>query len=194
MVFVSFETVRTGMGKTFAIIALVLSVGLAPPALRAQESPLGGGGLLGGRIGGRLEKMREHMTDKNPNVRYDPSVLAPGTPRSQVIAAFGQPNGTNNAGGVQEDVYAFFPDGAKYVDPQVSAGTIAAAVFTAGMSLAVKAAKNTIQRNQLTLYDVRYDTNENIAGVKTIPPSIGSEPGAAPAPQGGNGPGPLSNY
>jgi hypothetical protein len=145
-------------------------------SLRAQEGPLGGGGLLGGRVRNRLEGMREHMTDKNPNIKYDPSVLAVGNSRSQVEAAFGQPNGTQNAAGVQEDVYAFFPDGSKYVDPQVTAGTVAAAVFTGGMSLAVKAAKNTIQQNQLTLYDVRYDANQNVQSVKVIPPTIGSEP------------------
>jgi hypothetical protein len=44
------------------------------------------------------------------------------------------------------------------------------------MSLAVKAAKNTIQQNQLTLYDVLYDANQDIQSVKVIPPNIGSEP------------------
>jgi hypothetical protein len=81
---------------------------------------------------------------------------------------------------MQDEVYAFFPDGSKYVDPQITAGTIAAAVFTSGMSLAAKAAKNTIQQNQLTLYRVHYDANQYIQSVQVIPPSIGSEPGAPP--------------
>jgi hypothetical protein len=182
------------MRRTVLIMTIALTIGalLAHGSL-AQEGPLGGGGLLGGRVRNRLENMREHMTDKNPHIRYDPSVLTPGTSRSQVIAAFGQPNGTQNVGGVQEDVYAFFPDGSKYVDPQITAGTVAAAVFTGGMSLAVKAAKDTVQRNQLTLYDVRYDANQNIQSVKVIPPTIGSEPkGAVPSP--GNGQGANVNY
>jgi hypothetical protein len=176
-----------------AVAALMLA--LTPHYPCAQEGPLGGG-LLGGGIRNRLEHMREHMTDKNPNIRYNPAVLTPGTPRSQVEGAFGKPNGTQNVGGVQEDVYAFFPDGSKYVDPQITAGTIAAAVFTGGMSLAVKAAKNTIQQNQLTLYDVRYDANQNVQSVKVIPPNVGSEPKAAASPQaaGGNQPMPNANW
>jgi hypothetical protein len=182
------------MTKTL-LAAAVASVVLAltPHNPYAQEGPLGGG-LLGGGVRNRLENMREHMTDKNPNIRYNPSVLTPGTPRSQVVAAFGQPNGTQNVNGVEEDVYAFFPDGSKYVDPQITAGTIAAAVFTSGMSLAVKAAKNTVQQNQLTLYDVRYDANQNVQSVKVIPPNIGSEPAAAtPQPATGQ-PMPNANW
>jgi hypothetical protein len=182
------------MKRTVGLIAAAITIMAMAPYGGAQEGPLGGEGLLGGRIRGRLENLREHMTDKNPNIRYDPAVLAPGTPRSQVVAAFGQPNGTQNVDGAQEDVYAFFPDGAKYVDPQVTAGTIAAAVFTGGMSLAVKAAKTTIQRNQLTLYDVRYDANQNIERVKTIPPTMGSEPSGTPPPSGNEQQMPNPNY
>jgi hypothetical protein len=174
-----------------ALVALILT--LMPHCAGAQEGPLGGG-LLGGGIRNRLAHMREHMTNKDPNIQYDPSVLKPGTPRRQVEAAFGKPNGTQNAGGVQEDVYAFFPDGSKYVDPQITAGTIAAAVFTGGMSLAVKAAKNTIQQNQLTLYDVRYDASESVQSVKVIPPNLGSEAGAAATPQAGRPPVPNANW
>lgn len=157
-----------------AAVILMFSAGQG----RAQESPMGGG-LFGGRIGSRLQHMRNRMSNKDPSIQYDPSVFRTGTPRSQVMNLMGEPNGTQMVGGVEEDVYAFFPDGSKYVDPQVTAGTIAAAVFTAGMSLAVKAARNTIQQNQLTLYDVRYDSNQNIQSVRVIPPKIGSEPSGA---------------
>jgi len=170
---------RTALLTGFTVLAAVIVMGDA----RAQEGPLQGGGLLGGRIGSRLENLRNRITNKDPSIQYNPAVLAPGTPRSQVLAAFGQPNGTQNVNGAQEDVYAFFPDGSKYVDPQITAGTIAAAVFTGGMSLAVKAAKTTIQQNQLTLYDVRYDANQNVAGVKVVPPNIGAEPGGSTPPQ-----------
>jgi hypothetical protein len=119
------------------------------------------------------------MANKDPSIQYNPSVLRPGTPRSQVLYLFGEPNGTQTQNGLQEDVYAFFSDGSKYVDPQITAGTIAAAVFTGGMSLAVKAARNTIQQSQLTLYRVRYAANQKIENVKVIPPHVGSEPGAS---------------
>jgi outer membrane protein assembly factor BamE (lipoprotein component of BamABCDE complex) len=164
-----------------ALTALVLIAVFG--GIRAQEGPLGGGLLGGGGLGSRLQTLRNRMTDKDPSIQYNPSVLRPGTSRSQVLDLMGEPNGTQTVNGVQQDVYAFFPDGSKYVDPQITAGTIAAAVFTGGMSLAVKAAKNTIQQNQLTLYDVHYDANQDIQSVRVIPPNIGSEPaGSATAP------------
>jgi outer membrane protein assembly factor BamE (lipoprotein component of BamABCDE complex) len=165
----------------------VMTAAVLALCLGGAEAQLGGGLLGGGGFGSRLETLRNRMTNKDPSIQYNPSVLRPGTPRSQVLDLMGQPNGAQVQNGVQQDVYAFFPDGSKYVDPQITAGTIAAAVFTGGMSLAVKAAKNTIQQNQLTLYDVTYDANDNIQSVQVIPPNIGSEPASstAPPPSGG---------
>jgi hypothetical protein len=157
-----------------ALAGLTLAVTLGNPC--AQEGRILGGGLFGGEIGSRLENLRNQITNKDPSIQYNPSVLRPGTPRRQVVYLLGPPNGTQMQNGMEEDIYAFFPDGSKYVDPQITAGTIAAAVFSSGMSLAVKAAKNTIQQNQLTLYDVLYDANQDIQSVKVIPPNIGSEP------------------
>jgi hypothetical protein len=67
--------------------------------------------------------------------------------------------------------------------PQINAGTIAAAVFTGGMSLAVKAGRTVIQENQLTLYLVSYNGNGYIQNVQVIPPNIGSEPSGSVPPQ-----------
>jgi hypothetical protein len=49
-------------------------------------------------------------------------------------------------------------------------------VFTSGISLAVKAGRTVIQQNQLTLYQVTYDSNGDVQSVNVIPPNIGSEP------------------
>lgn len=106
-------------------------------------------------------------------------MLTPGTPRDEVLAVFGNPNGSQNINGVQEDLFAFYPNGDKYVDPQITAGTIAAAVFTGGISLAVKAGRNVIEQNQLTIYRVTYDPYGNVQSVKVIPPNMGSEPKGA---------------
>ena len=144
---------------------------------------LGGGGLIGGGVGSTLQNLRNRVTNRDPSVQYNPSVLRPGTPRNQVLYLMGQPNGTQYQNGVQQDVYAFYPDGTKYVDPQINAGTIAAAVFTGGMSLAVKAGRTVIQQNQLTLYLVSYDANGYIQNVQVIPPNIGSEPSGSVPPQ-----------
>jgi hypothetical protein len=157
-----------------AAIALALGVLAMPAAAPAQ--------LLGGRIRDRLDDMRQKMSDKDTSIRYDPAVLTPGTPRPQVVAAFGQPNASQGEGTSREDVYAFYPDGSKFVDPSVSAGTIAAAVFTAGMSLAVRQAKITIKEHQITLYHVHYDSQDLVKTVKVVPPEMGGTPSANPTP------------
>lgn len=140
--------------------------------------------LLGGGIGSRLERMRDKMSNSNPSIQYNPSVLTVGTPRQQVIAAFGEPNATQGEGPSREDVWAFYPNGSKFVDPQVGAGTIAAAVFTAGMSLAVREAKIKVQEGRITLYRVHYDSNDRIQSVQVVPPDMGGTPApqSSPAP------------
>jgi len=109
-------------------------------------------------------------------------VLAVGTPRQQVLAAFGQPNATQGEGPTREDVYAFYPDGSKFLDPSVGAGTIAAAVFTAGVSLAVRQAKIMIKEKQITLYHLHYDSQDLIKSVKVVPPELGGTPAPTTTP------------
>jgi hypothetical protein len=154
--------------KSIAIIFLLAPLMLPSPA---SAQLLGGGG-----IGSRLERMRDKMSNSNPSIQYDPSVLTVGTPRQQVIAAFGEPNATQGEGPSREDVYAFYPNGSKFVDPEVGAGTIAAAVFTAGMSLAVREAKIKIQEGRITMYRVHYDANDRIQSVQVVPPEMGGTP------------------
>ena|SRR5579863_2933125 len=101
-----------------ALAGLALALTVGNP--RAQEGPMLGGGLFGGGIGSRLQTLRNRMTNKDPSIQYNPSVLRPGTPRSQVVYLLGEPNGTQMQNSMQEDVYAFFPDGSTYVDPQIT--------------------------------------------------------------------------
>jgi hypothetical protein len=162
------------MKKLLLLSGLALALLLAVP--NQSRAQLGGGLLGGGTVGGTLQNLRNRMTNRNPSIQYDPSVLTPGTPRDEVLAVFGNPNGSQNVNGVQQDVFAFYPNGDKYVDPQITAGTVAAAVFTSGISLAVKAGRTVIQQNQLTLYQVTYDSNGDVQSVNVIPPNIGSEP------------------
>jgi len=160
--------------RSVAIVGVILLLALSSPA---SAQLFGGGG-----IGSRLEGLREKMSLKNSSVHYDPSVLTVGTPRQQVVAAFGEPNATQGEGPTREDVYAFYPDGSKFVDPQVGAGTIAAAVFTAGISLAVRQAKIMVKEHQITLYRIHYDSNDNIQSVQVVPPEIGGTPESQTAP------------
>ncbi len=156
-------------------LTLLLSLNLSGYTF-AQPGPLGGGG-----IGSRLEGLKERLTNKDSTIHYDPTVLKQGGPRNHVLAAFGEPNATRAEEGETEDVYAFFPDSSKFKDPQMRAGTIAAAVFTGGMSLVARQARLAVQENQLTMYRVHYDAESKIQSVQVVPPNLGSHTPAAPA-------------
>ncbi len=158
----------------FAAGLAALAVFIAPALASAQL-------LRGGPIGGRLEQFKERMTNKDESIHYDSAVLKAGVARSDAIAKLGEPNATQNEVGAREDVWAFYPDGAKFKDPEVTGATIAAAVFTRGMSLAVRKARTTVQEQQLTLYRVRYDAQDRITTVETVSPRMGAEPAASPA-------------
>jgi hypothetical protein len=159
----------------FAALAVLLSPTFASAQL-----------LRGGPIGGRLERFKDRMSSEDKSIHYDPWVLAVGIARSDVVAKLGEPNASQGEGAAQEDVWAFFPDGSKFKDPEISGATIAAAIFTAGMSLAVRKARETVAEQQLTLYRVHYDDQGRIETVQVTPPTHGSEPssspGAAPSP------------
>jgi len=169
--------IRRAKVRRFTVVAIAAAAMTLTFSFMAHAQILGGGGL-----GSRLDRLKQNMSSKDTSHPYNASVLTPGTPRSQVLAAFGQPDGTRTSkAGVPEDVYCFFPDGAKYIEPQVHAGTIAAAVFTGGISLATREARIEIQKNQLTVYHITYDAYGNIQTVKTIPPNLPvSEPSASP--------------
>ena len=153
----------------FAALAVLLGPTLASAQL-----------LRGGPIGGRLERFKDRMTNKDESIHYDPSVLATGVARSDVVAKLGEPNASQGEGAAREDVWAFFPDGSKFKDPEISGATIAAAVFTAGMSLAVRKARTTVAEQQLTLYRVHYDSQDRVKTVQVVPPTLGSEPASSP--------------
>jgi hypothetical protein len=120
------------------------------------------------------------LTMKDTSVHYDPKVLTVGTPKSQVQAAFGDPNGSKtNAAGQSEDVYAFNPDGSKFVDPQLRPRNIALAVFSMGTSIAVRQARLAMAEKKLTLYHVTYGGNGMIASVREE--RMSSAPETSPA-------------
>ena len=113
-----------------------------------------------------LAGQEQSFTFKNESIHYNQSVLQVGTPRQQVIAAFGNPNASQTtADGQIEDVYAFNPDGSKFVNPQTQARNIAAAVFTAGTSVAVRQARIKMSEDKLTLFHVVYSPDETIQNV-----------------------------
>jgi hypothetical protein len=108
----------------------------------------------------------QSVTMKDSSVHYDPAVLKVGTPRSQVQSALGDPNASETtSSGQLEDVYAFNPDGSKFVDPKIRPRNIALGVLTMGSSVAVRQARLKLAERKLTLYHVYYGPDQTIASV-----------------------------
>ncbi len=119
----------------------------------------------------------QSVTLKDSSVHYDPNVLKVGTARSAVQAAFGDPNASQTtAAGQLEDVYAFNPDGTKFVDPTIRPRNIALAVFSMGASVAVRQARLAMKERKLTTYDVTYAADNTIESVRVQQPAAGGAP------------------
>jgi hypothetical protein len=113
------------------------------------------------------QSMMQSVTLKDTSIHYDPAILKAGTLRADVQKAFGDPNATQMTASTQtEDVYAFNPDGSKYVDPQVRPRNVALAFFTMGTSVAVRQARLAMAEKKLTLYTVLYAPDGTIQSVK----------------------------
>lgn len=129
-----------------------------------------------------LTGMQQSFTMKNTSIHYDPSVLTVGTAESQVRSAYGDPNASQyNAAGRLEEVYAFNPDGTKFVDPQVRPRNIALGIFTMGTSVAVRQARLQMTEKKLTLFHVTYNPGNTIQSVSVE--RMGSAPESLPAPE-----------
>ncbi len=126
--------------------------------------------------------IQQSVTMKDSSVHYDPSMLKAGATRTQVQAAFGDPNATRTTdSGAVEDVYAFNPDGTKFVNPKLRARNIALGFFTAGTSVAVREARLALQENKLTLFHVLYASDDTIASV--TPERLSGAPASLPQEQ-----------
>jgi hypothetical protein len=140
-----------------------------------------------------LAGQEQSFTFKNESIHYHPTVLQVGTPRPQVVAVYGEPNASQtNANGQAEDVYAFNPDGSKFVNPKTQARNIAAAIFTAGTSVAVRQARIHMTEEKLTLYHVIYGPDNAIQSVSVerlsgAPASLPPPPPAQSVTSSGNG-------
>lgn len=103
---------------------------------------------------------------KDSSVHEDPSLLKVGVSRDKIIAAFGTPNQISNEGGQEQDVYAFNPDGSKFVKPKTYASNIAAGVFTGGIATVVHQARIHRTEQQLTVYRLTYGPDETVQSVQ----------------------------
>jgi hypothetical protein len=108
----------------------------------------------------------QNATMKDTSVHEDPKLLKVGVPRSEIIAAFGNPNQIGIQGGQEEDVYEFNPDGSKFVKPKVYARNIAASVFTGGIATVVHQARIHHAEEQLTIYHLSYGPDGTVQSVR----------------------------
>jgi hypothetical protein len=114
-----------------------------------------------------LAGMTQSVTMKDSSIHYAPAVIKPGNTRDQVQAVFGDANASRTTdAGLIEDVYAFNPDGSKFVDPQVRPRNVALAFFTMGTSIAVRQARLHLAEGKLTLYHVLYGSDDKIQSVR----------------------------
>lgn len=110
--------------------------------------------------------LEQSVTMKDTSIQYDPSVLVVGAGRDQVVQKFGDPNSSRTTDSGQiEDVYAFNPDGSKFVNPQVRPRNLALGFFTMGTSVAVRQARLHLAEQKLTLYHVIYGSDDKIQSV-----------------------------
>ena len=127
----------------------------------------------------------QSVTLKDKSIHYDPSVMRPGVARSEVKSTFGEPNSTGSLEtGQTEDVYAFYPDGTKFVDPTVRPRNIALGVFTGGASVVVRQLRLHQAESKLTLYHVIYGSDGTVASIRIEPPANGKAeaPVQSPSP------------
>jgi hypothetical protein len=108
----------------------------------------------------------QNATMRDTSVHEDPSLLKPGVPRSEVIAAFGTPNQVASKGEQEEDVYEFNPDGSKFVKPKTYPRNIAAGVFTGGIATVVHQARIHHTEEQLTIYHIIYGPDGTVQSVR----------------------------
>src|SRR5258707_3209253 len=108
----------------------------------------------------------QNATMKDSSVHEDPSLLKVGVSRDKIIAAFGTPNQISNEGGQEQDVYAFNPDGSKFVKPKTYARNIAAGAFTGGSATVVHQARIHHTEQQLKVYRLTYGPDGMVQSVQ----------------------------
>ena len=114
----------------------------------------------------------QSVTLKDTSIHYDPSVMRPGVARSEIEATFGPPNSIGHLeNGEPEEVYAFYPDGTKFVNPTVRPRNVALGFFTGGVSVALRQLRLHQTESKLTLYHVVYGSDATVALVRIEAPS-----------------------
>jgi hypothetical protein len=114
----------------------------------------------------------QSVTLKDTSIHYDPSVMRPGVARSEIEATFGPPNSIGHLeNGEPEEVYAFYPNGTKFVNPTVRPGNVALGAFTGGVPVALRQLRLHQTESKLTLYHVVYGSDATVALVRIEAPS-----------------------
>jgi len=136
-----------------------------------------------------LAGQEQSFTLKDKSVHYNPDLLRAGVSRNEIKTAFGEPNSSRTTdSGLIEDVYAFNPDGTKFVNPTLRARNLALGFFTMGTSVAVRQARLHLTEQKLTLFHVNYGANDTISAV-TQEKLPGAPAALPPPPSGSSDPG-----
>jgi hypothetical protein len=159
--------------------------------LLRQAAILPGLAVLWGCLGGQYNSsaanpvspiaLKESVTWKDTTHHYDPAVLKRGTPRSRVLEAFGPPNEEYQQNGALEDVFAFYPDGAKFVNPTLRPRNIALGMLTFGGATAARAGRQVYVERGLTRYYVYYDKDQTLTYVVRKEPAAQGGATSTPA-------------
>ena len=121
------------------------------------------------------EALAQSMPLEDPSIRYNPAVTKAGVSREQVEGALGPPNATMTLANEEEmAVYAFFPDGGKFVNPGLGPR-----FFSHSAGSAVSSAKLEAARRELTFYRIRYSLDGAIISVSADRP-IPTSPALSP--------------
>ena len=123
--------------------------------------------------------MASHQPDKK-----DTTLLKPGTPRSLVLAEFGQPVSSETMEGKHVDVFSFVQGSSQGAKTGRAFFYGVADVFTLGLFEVVSTPVESAMSGDKLMYEVTYDANDKVG--KVVP--IGKEASAKPADQSTNNP------
>src|SRR5579885_1042685 len=95
------------------------------------------------------------------SIKFSPDAAKPGMPRSHVESVLGPPDAVLDLGDDRtEALYAFFPDGGKFVNPGVGPR-----FFSHSAASAVDSPHLEAVRKQLTFYRIRYSVDGVVTAV-----------------------------
>jgi hypothetical protein len=111
--------------------------------------------------------------------KKDTTLLVPGTPRSVLLAEFGQPTSSEMKDGKRVDIFTFFEGSSDTAKTGRTAFYVVADAFTAGLFEVVGWPLETSMKGDKLTFEVTYDSGDKVEKVV----QIGKETSPKPAEQ-----------